>query len=399
MQKCSDKLSLGEKIVYHLLDNKKIEFQHEVSFKWSERKRYDFYISSLNTIVEVHGIQHYEQTNRKGARTLQQEQENDSLKKDLTISNGIENYIVIDARESNLNWISKNILKSNLSTYLNIMESDFINLNLKHNLITLRIWNLWNSGLGVMAISEEMKMSKKAVGGYLKTGSVLGKCSYDSVNRYDKIKKSVVKLAYNGEYISRFESLIEAKENDSKKSLQLTIYPFNTIRKTDSYIWVYEDEYLTHQHSLVDKIKAFNVENSIYQLDKNFKLIAIHIDSVSASLETGFNYFNIRSACGGVKSKTYKGFIWLTYEKYKNLKENKITEAEITKKNYKAQKVVKLSLDGDFIAMYDSMSEASRQNPSTSQSHISGCCRKIRKTCGGFVWLLQEDYENSIKVA
>lgn len=53
-KKCSDGLSFGEKIVYSILSNCNIDFEHELSFDWSQDRRYDFYIPS--TIIEREGI-------------------------------------------------------------------------------------------------------------------------------------------------------------------------------------------------------------------------------------------------------------------------------------------------------------------------------------------------------
>lgn len=45
--------------------------------------------------------------------------------------------------------------------------------------------------------------------------------------------------------------------------------------------------------------------------------------------------------------------------------------------------VLQFSKDGEFIAEYPSIMEAERQ---TGCSHIYGCCKGTRKSCGGFIW-------------
>lgn len=100
-KKCGDNISMGEKIVYSLLENKNLEFQYDNTLSWSKGKRYDF-ILNINgklTIIEIHGIQHYEESPR-GKRSLKEEQENDKYKYDLAMKNGVENYIIIDAKYS-----------------------------------------------------------------------------------------------------------------------------------------------------------------------------------------------------------------------------------------------------------------------------------------------------------
>jgi hypothetical protein len=60
---CSDKRSRGEKFIYNVLKQVGSDFVIEKSFKWSNKRRYDFFIKDLNTIIEVHGSQHYEDNN------------------------------------------------------------------------------------------------------------------------------------------------------------------------------------------------------------------------------------------------------------------------------------------------------------------------------------------------
>ena len=72
---CSDKISIGEKIMYLLLSDLGVDFIREYSFEGSV-SRYDFYIPMLSTIIEVHGKQHYEGSfeTYDGGRNLLEEQ-------------------------------------------------------------------------------------------------------------------------------------------------------------------------------------------------------------------------------------------------------------------------------------------------------------------------------------
>ena len=70
-----------------MLSQLNLSFDREKVFEWSEgdakkaykgRKRYDFYLPASNTIIEVHGAQHYEKGFEAiGGRTLKEEQKND----------------------------------------------------------------------------------------------------------------------------------------------------------------------------------------------------------------------------------------------------------------------------------------------------------------------------------
>lgn len=61
---CSDGYSLPNKYFYNFLIETKIDFEIEKKFSWSDfgknkHFRYDFFIKSKNTIIEVMGEQHY----------------------------------------------------------------------------------------------------------------------------------------------------------------------------------------------------------------------------------------------------------------------------------------------------------------------------------------------------
>ena len=188
--RCSDKLSFGEKIIYELLLLKNIDFNYNIQFDWSNRKRYDFYflINNQSYIIEVHGIQHYDRGfEHIGGRSLEEEQANDKLKYELAKANGIDHYIVIDARESNLSWIKKNIIKSILPDIINISVSEINKIEFVYNSITKSIWELWNRGFKVMEIVDELKISKRLVRSRLTLGNDLNKCHYNNSNGFANI--------------------------------------------------------------------------------------------------------------------------------------------------------------------------------------------------------------------
>lgn len=114
--RCSDGISFPERFMYSLLRESGIEFVFDSTQKWSQGKRYDFFLPKYNWIIETHGLQHYEGSfsRYRTGRSLKEEQENDELKESLAKENGIENYIVIDARESTMNWIRSSIINSDL---------------------------------------------------------------------------------------------------------------------------------------------------------------------------------------------------------------------------------------------------------------------------------------------
>lgn len=122
---CAENLSgsYPERLMSSLLTILSVDFAREQTFPWSTNvigyngknssKRYDFYIPSMNTIIEVHGEQHYSgDFKHLGGRSLEEEQANDKQKEQLAKNNGIKHYIVINALSSSLSFIKESILSS-----------------------------------------------------------------------------------------------------------------------------------------------------------------------------------------------------------------------------------------------------------------------------------------------
>ena len=203
---CGDGVSYSNKFMLSVLRQleglNNLYFKPETVFNWSKNvihnnlklcgnKRYDFYvIYKKNIIVECHGLQHYEEwyLSEYGARTLKEEQENDLIKKELALLNNIDecNYIVIDCRESSMDYIKNSIMKSDLPKILNFVEDD-IDWNLcaeMANCSFVKIsCDMWNAGEKSIAnIAKQLKISKFSVGRYLKQGAEIGLCNFPIKN-------------------------------------------------------------------------------------------------------------------------------------------------------------------------------------------------------------------------
>ena len=125
--RCSDGISYGEKFVYELLSQLGITFTKELTSKilsWCDKFRYDFYFK--DTIIEVHGLQHYREikSKYKHFREYSIEHENDTQKRILALDNGVKNYIEINASISSMDYIKNSIMKSKLPKILNFTEHD-----------------------------------------------------------------------------------------------------------------------------------------------------------------------------------------------------------------------------------------------------------------------------------
>ena len=198
---CGDNVSYPNKFLYEFLNQLqkqgKVNFKREAVFDWSKninnkrsKRTYDFYLSKpYKIIIEAHGAQHYDQSfcSIDGARTQEEEKENDLLKYNLAINNGIlvDNYIVIDCRKSNAEWIKRNIMNSNLPNKLGFNESgidwDTCNQNASSNYVVTAA-NFWNDGIrNTRMIAEKMDLDPFTIGKYLHRARELELCDYDAV--------------------------------------------------------------------------------------------------------------------------------------------------------------------------------------------------------------------------
>ena len=123
---------------------------------------------------------------------------------------------------------------------------------------------------------------------------------------------------------------------------------------------------------------------AVIQLDKNGNVIMEHQTAAEASRTTGINFDNIVACCNG-KSPTASGYQWI----YKKDYDPNTTYIFV---NSHIKPVVQLSLDGDFINEYSSISEAEK-NTNIDNRAISAVCKNKRRTTGGFRWMYKEDYD------
>lgn len=178
---CSDGISFPEKFMNNTLNYFNIVFQRQKTFNWSEGKLYDFYLeyNGQKIIIETHGGQHYFESYRKGARNLIEEQANDKYKYDMAMSNGIDKYIVIDCRYSELEWIKDNILNSELASIFNLSNINWSEIEMEsRKSLHLKILDLWNNGNHLDSIIEEIPLSEYTIKKILRRFSKIGKCKY-----------------------------------------------------------------------------------------------------------------------------------------------------------------------------------------------------------------------------
>jgi len=182
---CSDGKSYPSKFLFSLFTQLYLDFDAELSrtsFNWCENYKYDFHISKIKGIIEANGLQHYKETKGWGNVPLEQTQENDFNKEWFARSNNVNNYIILDCRYSELEWIKNSIMKSRLPKLLNFKEEDIDWLKCHKDSCSSLIKStceMWNKIKSVSELVNILKLDKTSITKYLKQGALLGWCDYD----------------------------------------------------------------------------------------------------------------------------------------------------------------------------------------------------------------------------
>ena len=230
--KCSsDGTSYPEKFMMSVLNQLGIEFIAQLSkstFDWCDKYRYDFYIPSLNMIIETHGMQHYK-GNVNFRMSLNEVKENDKLKREVAVKNGINKYIIVDCKNSEFDWMAFNCYKS-LKDYFDMNNINFGKAEefaLK-NIIkeVCEYWNNkeeWETTQTIADNNEWGIKGRNTIRRYLKKGTNLGWCNYNANYEVEKValrngerSKKKVEMFKNGVSLGVFESASELERQSEK---------------------------------------------------------------------------------------------------------------------------------------------------------------------------------------
>lgn len=185
---CYDGISYGEKFISNLLNESGVDFIYQLTSKkadWCGNFKYDFYLPSHKCIIEVMGLQHYQDTSwGKYIDT----HNNDVAKKKLALQH-VDEYIELDVRKSDLLYIKDSILNSDLCQIIHLDSStlkweDIHKKSLSS--IILEISRMYNEKTkDIHELAEKYQIASGTVVAYLNKARELGLCDYDGIKKRD----------------------------------------------------------------------------------------------------------------------------------------------------------------------------------------------------------------------
>lgn len=136
---------------------------------------------------------------------------------------------------------------------------------------------------------------------------------------------------------------------------------------------MYISEYDTFKNGY-NSDKGAGFKKNIYKYNLDGSLNATFENLTLASETIGVRKQDISRACWNVNN-TLGGYYW-SYEH---------TKSFVPEHDNRKKEVIQSFLDGNFIAQYISVAEASRKS-GLSKTCIARCCRGERENSGGFLW-------------
>lgn len=139
----------------------------------------------------------------------------------------------------------------------------------------------------------------------------------------------------------------------------------------------------------------------VVQLTKNNEIVKIYDSGTIAEEKFGYSQGHISLCCVGIEEYS-AGYKWVYLKDYKP----ELTEEEILHyKNVKApipenvhkKKIVKLSLDNEFVKQYDKIIEAANEYGAKWGTAIVACCKGRLERAYGYKWMYLEDYEKLLE--
>lgn len=192
---CDRGNSYPENFFKSYLKVKGIKYEYQKVFKDLPNRRFDFYLPESNTIIETHGIQHYQES---GNWDFKETQKSDKIKKEYCQKHNIK-LIIINSSKSNFQFMKKAINKTEelepiQDTEVNLILQDIEEIR---NYPVKKIIRMYKEGKSTTSIGRELNIQQRTIFNILKKHNI------------NTTKKQRVRCRTTGE---EFESIVEAQK-------------------------------------------------------------------------------------------------------------------------------------------------------------------------------------------
>lgn len=201
--------SYPERFMISILNQAKIEYEHQFAPSWLYGKRFDFCIDSIKLIIEMDGMLghgYYEW----GSNVYNEKSKDvDEWKDRQAYAHGYS-VVRIDCKKSDYKYIKEKVLNSDLKKYLDFKSIDF-SLCEKESLsnICKDICTYWeeHKDLSCKDIGEIFNCATYTVTKYLKKGKEVGWCSYTAEEALEKSHRKLAQYYKENPRKSKFDDI------------------------------------------------------------------------------------------------------------------------------------------------------------------------------------------------
>jgi len=298
---CSDGIPFPEKFMSKVLKQLNINFEREKSFNWSKNKRYDFYIESLNCIIETHGKQHYYDSFNWGnrIREYKDEKENDDLKEKLANDNNINHYIIIDAKFSETKYIKDNIISSKLNELFDLNTINWRDCEeFAFSNMIKQVCDKWREGANITILKDTFNITRSCIRNYLKHGTELGWCDYDpKLNNLNPNSKKVICLNTGDVYHSIWEASKHCNCSDQLINRFCNGLSFfsDEVFEGEYLQWQFYDEYLINPKTIINKE---NIDILKHKKMHKMSVICLTTGEIFESIKDASEWCGLKTSAG-----------------------------------------------------------------------------------------------------
>lgn len=185
---CGKRSSFPERFIYNMLLQAGMSFEPQKEFEWLPNHYFDAYLPNQNSIIEIHGMQHYKIVNIH-SRLQPKEMYLETTKRDTKKFNAAIdklNYSIVNATsvsKSRFNNKSINLFIKEIKKTLPFIDYSKVNFiecekfaNYKY---IFKECQLWNNGKSIDEIQQILHKSRELISLKLRLGNKYGLCIYD----------------------------------------------------------------------------------------------------------------------------------------------------------------------------------------------------------------------------